>query len=184
MNFSAWMENLNKRKKHGKSDWIILILLGVLLMVVVWPGGSDEEESAEEAVSSSSDAENAEAASSDTDSTMAEYAAQLEEELAGLLEEMAGVGEVRVMITLQDSGETILEKDNSSSQDSSSDSTVIFEQDGDEVPYVTGQTCPQIQGVVVVAQGAGTGTVSADITDTVMALFGIEAHRVKVLPMG
>ena len=38
-------------------------------------------------------------------------------------------------------------------------------------------------GDVVVAQGAGTGTVNRNITDVVQALFDVEAHKVKVVKM-
>ena len=37
--------------------------------------------------------------------------------------------------------------------------------------------------MVVVAQGAGTGNISRNITDVVQALFNIEAHKVKVVKM-
>ncbi len=186
MKFSALTEKWNNGG-HGRSNWIILLLLGVLLMVVVWPGSSNSDtdsDSAAGADASSDNEQSAYAGSEEWEDGESEYVKRLEEDLTAILETMAGVGEVRVMITLQDTGETILEKDYSSSTDTSSDSTVILEQDGNEVPYVTGQTFPGVQGVVVVAQGAGTGSISTDITDTVMALFGIEAHRVKVLPMG
>lgn len=39
----------------------------------------------------------------------------------------------------------------------------------------------QIDGVVVLADGAGNAGVELSLTDAVRALFGIEAHKVKVL---
>ena len=42
---------------------------------------------------------------------------------------------------------------------------------------------PKIEGVVVLAQGVGTGTISKDILEAVQALFGVEAHKIKVLKM-
>ena len=38
-------------------------------------------------------------------------------------------------------------------------------------------------GVLVLAQGADSAVVKKDITDAVMALFGLEAHKIKVMKM-
>ena len=43
---------------------------------------------------------------------------------------------------------------------------------------------PRVEGVLVVAEGAGDGTVARNITEIAQALFGVEAHRVKVVSMG
>ena len=42
---------------------------------------------------------------------------------------------------------------------------------------------PEIEGVLVVAEGAGNGTVNRTIVEIVQALFGVEAHKVKVVKM-
>lgn len=39
----------------------------------------------------------------------------------------------------------------------------------------------QVDGVVVLSEGAKDGAVALSLTDAVRALFGIEAHKVKVL---
>ena len=40
-----------------------------------------------------------------------------------------------------------------------------------------------IRGVLVVAQGGGDPVIVQNITEAVMALFGIEAHKIKVMKM-
>ena len=55
------------------------------------------------------------------------------------------------------------------------------DQDGVEIPYVKEVMEPEVAGVIVAAQGGGDSVVAADITDAVMALFGIEAHKIKVM---
>ena len=42
---------------------------------------------------------------------------------------------------------------------------------------------PEIEGVLVIAQGAGDSAKAAEITEAVMALFGVEAHKIKVMKM-
>ncbi len=188
MRFFEWIQKHSNGRKIGKSDWIILILVGVLLMVVVWPTGSSEGDSGssslESGSASGSNAESGGNRSAVATNEPTDYAGTLEEELEELLSAMEGVGEVRVMITLEDDGETVLQTDSTKSDDSSSDSTVILEQGDDELPYITSRITPSVQGVVVVAEGAGIGSVDVEITEAVTALFGIEAHKVKVLPMG
>lgn len=82
-----------------------------------------------------------------------EYSALLEKQLEEMLSKVSGVGRVEVMITLK----TIEERD--------------------QILY------PQVEGVLVTCQGAGRGTVNADITEAVQALFNLAAHKVKVLSM-
>ncbi len=82
-----------------------------------------------------------------------EYSALLEKQLEEMLSKVSGVGTVEVMITLK----TIEERD--------------------QILY------PEVEGVLVSCEGAGRGTVNADITEAVQALFDLDAHKVKVLPM-
>ena len=126
-----------------------------------------------------------------------EYTAYLEEKLKKMLESVRGLGEVEVMITLETSEERIVEKDmaaersQTEEQDSAggtrtvSSSNTGYEtvyQDGSQgSPFVVKTIPPKVEGVLVVAEGAGKGNMTSEITQTVQALFGVEAHKVKVL---
>jgi len=126
------------------------------------------------------------------------YAAAMETRLEEILEGMSGVGEAEVMITLEASGELVVEKDvpslrsdvreedseggsRMSSQQEQSETTVYSTLDGESQPYVVKRILPRVQGVLVVAEGAGTGAVARTVTEVVQALFDVEAHRVKVV---
>ena len=103
------------------------------------------------------------------------------------------------MITEAVSRENVVEKDRpytlSSSEDGSEsgeknrtnqesrEEVTVFEKDsgGKEQPFVAKTLAPQIEGVLVLAQGADHAVVSKNITEAVMALFGIEAHKIKVM---
>ena len=54
---------------------------------------------------------------------------------------------------------------------------------GTSEPYVVKTLSPEIEGVLVVAEGAGSGIVNRTIVEAVQALFGVEAHKVKVVKM-
>lgn len=126
-----------------------------------------------------------------------EYAAYLEEKLKKMLESVRGVGEVEVMITLESSEERIVEKDmtaersQTEEQDSaggtrtvSSSNTgyqTVYQEGSQESPFVVKTLTPKVEGVLVVAEGAGKGNMTGEITQIAQALFGVEAHKVKVL---
>ena len=42
-------------------------------------------------------------------------------------------------------------------------------------------TEPEVEGVIVAADGGNNAKTAADITDAVVALFGIEVHKIKVM---
>lgn len=126
-----------------------------------------------------------------------EYAAYLEEKLKKMLESIRGVGEVEVMITLESSEERIVEKDmtaersQTEEQDSaggtrtvSSSNTgyqTVYQEGSQGAPFVVKTLTPKVEGVLVVAEGAGKGNMTGEITQIAQALFGVEAHKVKVL---
>ena len=126
-----------------------------------------------------------------------EYTAYLEGKLKKMLESVRGLGEVEVMITLESSEERIVEKDmtadrsQTEEQDSAGGTRTVSSsntgyqtvyQDGSQgTPFVAKTITPQVEGVLVVAEGAGKGNMTSEITQIAQALFGVEAHKVKVL---
>ena len=173
-----------------KKDKLILILLvGVLLLIITIPvkktctsGKSDEYNITTDLTQSYSDG----------------YVKALEDSLVRVLSETAGVGKTEVAITVKNSGESILyvQKNTSTSKVTENDSaggsrvseeenveeSVIYTDDGAQ-PFVVDGKMPEIQGVIVVAEGAGDINVVVDITDAVSALLGISINKIKVLKM-
>ena len=215
--WKKWMEEKNIRKWFRRDNFIILVLTGILLVIIALPAkdGTEKKESggeqsgnpaapAQDAIQKSAGAEDGaysagkQGETADTDEA---YAIHLENRLTDLLSQMAGVGEVKVMITLKASHELVVEKEQSvrhsstHENDSQGGSRIVSETDsGEETvyhtegsssePYVIKTLPPKIEGVLVVAEGAGNGTVNRTIVETVQALFGVEAHKVKVVKMG
>ncbi len=189
-----------KLKKWLKRDnLIVLVLLGVLLFVISLPTKSDD--SVKKEISSIQNTDSAVVETVALGKSKKDYVQELEERLKATLSDMEGVGKVSVMITLKASEELVLEKDesvnrsNTSEEDSeggkrtvsqleSGESTVYISSGSNSEPYVIKTLLPTVEGVVVVAQGAGTGNVNRNITEIVMALFGVEAHKVQVVKMG
>jgi stage III sporulation protein AG len=167
----------------NRTDWLVVLLFGVLLLVIAIPSGSSGETSDEgntEVSGKSADDEENETAA---ETASSEYRKQLETELEELLSKMDGVGRVDVMLTLKDSGAYVLDKKVKRDGDSSETDTVVYQQSDGEEPYVTNRFSPDVEGVLVVAEGAGSAVTVSDISDAVMALFGIEAHKIKIVKM-
>lgn len=191
-NWKVWLEGFRSGEKLPKKNQLLVILLiGLLLFVAVLPTQSPRGNPGEETEAVSED-------HSDFGNT-GEYEEYLERKTERALEKVEGVGEVTVMITLRSDGQKIIEKDQSSSaqtteeadsgggtrntQDQSSDKTSIYEQtsDGASVPYVSKELSPEVEGVVVIAEGGDDAVVVKNITEAVQALFGVEAHKIKIM---
>jgi stage III sporulation protein AG len=175
-----------------KNRLLILFLVGLLLLVVIWPTSDSQKTPA-----GSEDMQNA-SSESPSDSTEA-YEEYLEKRVANALEYVEGVGRAEVIITLKSTGQKVVEKDqNTTSQttseedsqggtrtteDRTSDKTSVYEQqsDGTQTPYVSKELTPEIEGVVVIADGGDNAVVVQNITEAVQALFGVEAHKIKIM---
>lgn len=211
--WKQWMEKKGIHKWFQRDNLIILILSGVLLFIIALPTKDGEESGlfdsqtqsgGENTLTQEERAENeaslGQESLEEAQNTREDYCAYLEKRLEETLSGVSGVGKVKVMITLKSSEELVVEKDTPVSRSStneedsqggsrilnqmeSSESTVYKTQDGDSEPYVVKTLLPEVEGVVVVAQGAGTGTIDKSVTEIVQALFDIEAHKVKVVKM-
>ena len=180
-------------KMPKKNHLLILLLVGLLMFVAVFPfpASGQAEQDADKNTSA--------ALSGESSTALGEYEAYHEEKTEEVLKQVDGVGDVTVMITLRSGGQKIIEKDQSGSsqtteeedseggkrtvEDSTSDKTSIYEQDSDgsSTPYVSKELSPEIEGVVVIADGGGNAVTAQNITEAVQALFGVEAHKIKIM---
>ena len=202
-----WFQN--KLGSWLKKDRLLILLLsGVLLLVISIPTGKKNEATGPADTSRERDTEALEKGErqdlfwgSEEAVYEESYRAALEKELEELLMRMDGARKVRVMITLEQSMECVVLTDSKSSQKQTEESSsgnkvksgretiteenVVCEEAGKgKSPYVVKKMYPKVRGVVVAAQGAGSGRVSREITEALQALLGLEAHKVKVLKLG
>jgi len=177
---------LEKRKWKGKDLTIIIIIVGVLLAVLSIPTSSDEKDEQPVVLEADEDS-----------NRQKDYEAELEQRLEEILSQMDGVGRVKVMITLEASAKDVVEKDWSTSQSNSSNdmeiqinssyekavTTVYADASAGNMPYVVQEIYPEVEGVLVVAEGGDDSLVNLAITDAIQALFGIEVHKIKIVKM-
>lgn len=176
-----WREYLEKIKGR-KEQWLILFLVGLLLLVIAIPV-SDQKETVKTV-------ESGQVTSNGNDS---DYISGMERKLEQVLEKVQGVGTVSVMITISESSEKVVEKDEetqmtseegtegSTSSTERIETSIYSEDGGAEAPYVKKEISPRIEGVLVVAEGGDNAVVIESITSAVQALFGIESHKIKVM---
>lgn len=194
-----------------KDNFIILILAGVLLFLIAIPMDKQKDsvdneknilgETVNQLGTSETSEETGEIEQQWTRDELNSYSDYLEEKLEEKLSCMEGVGKVEVMVSLATSAEYVVEKDipvtknNTEEEDAAggsrsvaeftSEETTIFTTDaaGNQIPYVSKSILPQIQGVVVIAQGAGQENLNNQITVVIESLFGIEPHKIAVVKM-
>ena len=196
-----------------KDSLLICILAGVLLLVISWPIEEEKETKVdlsdslkgnivyEEEKNEVREQKDMAAQSIEETKEEEKVIASLEKKLESLLLMMEGVGEVKVMITLDSLGEKVLEKDipvereiitetdsqggsrNTNHTNSQEATVYITDTQGNKIPYVITETLPKIQGVTVVCQGGDFEWIQKNITEVIQALFGIDAHKIKVAKM-
>jgi stage III sporulation protein AG len=125
----------------------------------------------------------------------------MENKLKNILKKVSGIGDVEVMLTLKASGKQVPLKDNPSTQESVNEvdgeggsrtnnnvtreeSTVLVaDGSGGEAPFILQETEPEVEGVVVIAQGGDNVQIIMDIIEAAEVLFNVPAHKVKVMKM-
>ncbi len=183
-------EDSEEPKKPDKTAWVILLLTGLLILIIAIPTNSTKKNETKETAVDSAVVETAAKAAADT----------RESQLEAVLSEMEGVGKVKVMITYQDNGTQVVEKDRTTNKESTTEadssggtrqsddyqngeSTVYDGQNGEGSPFISRELTPEIEGVLVVAQGGDKISVRQNISNAVLALFPVEAHKIVVVKM-
>lgn len=123
----------------------------------------------------------------------------LESRLQEILSQISGTGKVEVMITYYSSKEIIPATDNknttSSNQEKDSnggtrnitgatnESSIVYKesQGGSKEPLILKEMQPAVRGVLVVAEGASSGTVRENLSKAVQVLADVPAHKVQIL---
>lgn len=207
MKWKKWLEDERIKKLFSRENLLVLVLAGILLFIIALPSGETGRKAGETAEGkeenlnlSGTEREGENTFKAAEETAGLSYAADMERRLTEVLEEMAEVGKVRVMITLKSSGELVVEKEMPVSRSMTTEtdaqggsrtvntsqvgeSVVYSTEGGSSTPYVVKTYVPEIEGVLVVAEGAGSGTVNRTVTEIVQALFSVEAHKIRVVKM-
>ncbi len=194
------LQQLTGGKKLRKDQCLILVLVGMLLCVISLP--TEKENTKSNFWDTSNDkVENKQMFDSVAEAENGSYAAQWEGKLEESLRFVEGAGQVRVLITLAGSEEQVLTRDGkeevSDTQETDAaggsrhvtetklDRSVVrtVDERGKEVPLVVRTISPEVEGVVVIAQGAGSERVRRDIIEAIQVLFDVDMNRIAIIKM-
>lgn len=182
-------------KEIGLGKLVIIFLAGIFLIIVSFPDLLSQKEG------SKTEEQKAIQATGVREQNADDYAAVLEAKLKMVLKKAEGVGDTDVMITLKSSKERVTLKDTpyqqetvnetdstggtriSSNVNKGDESVMVSGGSGGTEPYVVKEIEPEIEGVVVIAEGGDQQIVIAEIIDAVQVLFDVPAHKIKVMKM-
>lgn len=200
------LEKMTGKKKLQKDQCLIIILAGILLCIIAVPVKQDDSKSnisniINDTIENHSMDDAAEAYDEMVRETVDDYAGYWEQRLEDVLRYVDGAGDVKVLITLKESEYRIVEKDgpeeytNTEEADSAGGRRIIGEsrvekstiyttnESGQNIPYVVKTISPTVEGVVVIAQGAGKQSVQDNIIEAIQVLFDIDANKIKIVKM-
>lgn len=188
-----------------KDKWLFVLTLGGILCILAFPVGNagksvgvfNSERATKGQIENSveGELENREASVAKVTGS---YEEQLQERVKEVLKNVDGVGEVDVLIVLKSSAEKIIHTDadisdtltdesdgngllRKSQGKERSDTTVLAGGSGENQPIIEKELYPELSGIVISATGGGNPKVQAEISVAMEALFGLPAHKIKVL---
>ncbi|MDE6386713.1 MAG: stage III sporulation protein AG [Lachnospiraceae bacterium] len=199
------VEKTEKSKKLRKDQCLIVILVGILLCVIALPVNKKDSKSnisniIDDKIDNHIPADTA-GDYSETAGSISSYTEYWENKLEIALKDVDGVGKVKVLINIRESEQKVVEKDgpeeysDTKEEDGAGGSRTIGEtrtekntiytvdDNGRNIPYVVMTIAPTVEGVVVIAQGAGAQSVQENIIEAIQVLFDIEANKIKIVKM-
>ncbi|RST73785.1 stage III sporulation protein AG [Siminovitchia acidinfaciens] len=207
-----WLKNLwsegNKadpsRKKNNKLYYVlILVLVGAALMIIsdFWKAGEEKNATtAMKEMEAGADEEEAFGRKKDlNEDGMKALENQYENQLKEALEQIVGVYDVTVVVNVEATAKTVLEKNltlkNQTTveedkeggtrkiEDQSTEDQLVLIKEGDkEVPIVLETRKPEVKGVLVVAGGAENIQIKKWIVESVTRGLDVPSHKVAVMP--
>lgn len=196
LSMDSWMKQIPNIHilKEKKEKIAIIFLLGIFFLLIATPMSkvNNNKEKQNRLEESQKDVTEVNIEIDEKD----EYIESLENKLEQTIEGMEGAGKVLVMITLKDSGEKILDKnqpyessseimkeegkETEQSSIKSNQETVLVEVEGNTSPIVIQERYPDIEGVVVVCEGGDNSELTLRIKEAVQALFSVDTHKIVV----
>jgi stage III sporulation protein AG len=180
------VKNMFKTKNPNTLIYIVVLFAAGIFLLTSGRFNAKSEEPPAETIP-----EQESAAKGETD-----YETALELRLKNILELAEGAGKVEVMLKISLGREIVVGSNNETDisdtketdgeggtreihTESKNSETII----NDGKPLILKEVEPQIEGVVIIAQGGGNAQVAADLSYAAQTVLGIEAHRVHILKM-
>ncbi len=158
--------------KLKKSDLIIILVLSAIvgILMVLFSGNTNK----------------ADAVDTTKVFSEADYTESLEKRLKSIIEDIEGVGQVSVMITIEGSQifsyATDVSQDTKADGDYKRESTIVLTAGGTNTksPIVSGYKLPEIKGAAIVCSKRISPTLQAKVIGVASAALGISTSKIYV----
>lgn len=125
-----------------------------------------------------------------------EYRRMLERDISEALSQMYGAGEVRITISLENSGERVLATDRQANEERNRegedgagrdihritlDDRIVLHGRNEQIPIVLSESAPRVAGALIVAEGASDERIRRELHIAARAVLGAPAHRIQVV---
>ena len=120
---------------------------------------------------------------------------EIEKRLENIFSNMEGVGQVKVMVTMKNTKASVLAKEERKEysfteegkkiQSQKVENTIVMTEDnrGTRTPVIVQEKMPEIEGIVIVAEGGEDARIAQMLSEASQALLNVPAHKVAVLKM-
>mgnify|MGYP005754225599 CR=1 FL=1 len=185
MKFDFWGKILSNKKI--KTDLFAIFITGVILLLVSGSFfSSDESEDIKE--------EEISVSKTDVANNNAEY--DIEKRLSEIISTIEGAGNTKVMVTLKGTTEKNVAKDTRQEKSIDNDESAVSENtvfeettvstenaEGEKMPFVISEKMPEIQGALIVSEGADNVYVKSAIVEAAQALLNVPSNKIAVFKM-
>ena len=153
-----------KEKKH--IEIVIAVLAVVVMLILYFSIKVGTNKTSEEAGVIGSD-----------------YCERVEKELVSALENMKGVGKVKLVVNWESGVETVIAYATATSSSGVTTTPTLVQSQGSSKPIVLKEIYPKALGVVIICQGGNNVSVKLDVMNAVSVLLGISQNKVNVFAM-
>ncbi len=120
---------------------------------------------------------------------------EIEKRLENIFSNMEGGGQVKVMVTMKNTKASVLAKEERKEysfteegkkiQSQKEENTIVMTEDnrGTRTPVIVQEKMPEIEGIVIVAEGGEDARIAQMLSEASQALLNVPAHKVAVLKM-
>lgn len=191
-------QNTNKKKIENLVMFLVLLIITIIAINIILGDNKKSNQNGNMQPTEYTQLSNETYNNSSNISNNSEY--NLEQELENVLSKIAGVGQVKVLITYSESSE-IIPMYNEKSTESTTQETdtnggvrtiqqadnskeIIYEEKSNgKIPITKKVVLPKIEGAIVIAEGADNTNTKVDIIQAVGAVTGLPTHKVQVFEM-
>lgn len=191
------MSNWNNKLQGLLKNRTMLIALGVLGILLLFNPFSWGAKSGDQPAASTKQQENV--VINTEQGAMSTYEKMYEDRLTDILDNIRGVSDAKVMVTIDSSEEMVYAIDEQENKQTTSEQDknggnrtvttldkngkiILTKQNGSDKPLVVKTIKPRVRGVVVVAKGAEEVKIQALITEAVQRALDVPPHKISIMP--